>query len=83
MTSRMIANPAASRPAAAGSGAAAAPAVRVSGMRKRYGPVAALNGVDLDIEAGEFFTLLGPSGSGRSPGSSIPTAGGSSWAAGT
>jgi putative spermidine/putrescine transport system ATP-binding protein len=65
MTSRMIANPAASRPAAAGSGAAAAPAVRVSGMRKRYGPVTALDGVDLDIEAGEFFTLLGPSGSGK------------------
>ena len=65
MTSRMIANPAASRPAASGSGAAAAPAVRVSGMRKRYGPVTALDGVDLDVEAGEFFTLLGPSGSGK------------------
>src|SRR5262249_52481171 len=65
MTSRMIANPAASRPAAAGSGAAAAPAVRVTGVRKRYGPVTALDGVDLDIEAGEFFTLLGPSGSGK------------------
>jgi putative spermidine/putrescine transport system ATP-binding protein len=65
MTSRMIANPAAPRPAAAGSGAAAAPAVRVSGIRKRYGPVTALDGVDLDIEAGEFFTLLGPSGSGK------------------
>jgi putative spermidine/putrescine transport system ATP-binding protein len=61
----MIANPAASRPAAAGSGAEAAPAVRVTGVRKKYGAVTALDGVDLDIEPGEFFTLLGPSGSGK------------------
>jgi putative spermidine/putrescine transport system ATP-binding protein len=61
----MIANPAASEPAAADSGTAAAPAVRVVGVRKRYGSVTALAGVDLTIRAGEFFTLLGPSGSGK------------------
>ena len=61
----MIANPAASEPAAAGPGTAAAPAVRVAAVRKRYGAVTALDGVDLTIEAGEFFTLLGPSGSGK------------------
>jgi putative spermidine/putrescine transport system ATP-binding protein len=61
----MIANPAASEPAAADSGTAAAPAVRVAGVRKRYGSVTALAGVDLTIRAGEFFTLLGPSGSGK------------------
>ena len=39
--------------------------VRVTGLRKRYGDVTAVDGVDLDIERGEFFTLLGPSGSGK------------------
>jgi putative spermidine/putrescine transport system ATP-binding protein len=40
-------------------------AVRVRALRKNYGPVVALDGVDLDIGNGEFFTLLGPSGSGK------------------
>jgi putative spermidine/putrescine transport system ATP-binding protein len=61
----MIANPAASRPASPGDGAGAGLAVRVAGLRKRYGTVTALDGVDLDIRTGEFFTLLGPSGSGK------------------
>ena len=39
--------------------------VRVSGLRKSYGDVAAVDGVDLEIARGEFFTLLGPSGSGK------------------
>src|SRR5690348_13554588 len=41
------------------------PAIRVRGLRKNYGPVVALDSVDLTIERGEFFTLLGPSGSGK------------------
>jgi putative spermidine/putrescine transport system ATP-binding protein len=40
-------------------------AIRVRGLRKSYGPVAAIDDVDLDIMRGEFFTLLGPSGSGK------------------
>ncbi|MDQ1572118.1 MAG: iron(III) transport system ATP-binding protein [Actinomycetota bacterium] len=40
--------------------------VRVRGVRKRYGAVEALAGIDLDIEAGKFMVLLGPSGSGKS-----------------
>src|SRR2546427_5454611 len=44
---------------------AAAPAVRLTGIRRVYGDVVAVAGVDLDIPAGEFFTLLGPSGSGK------------------
>ena len=43
----------------------AAPAVQLVGVRKSYGDVAAVDGVDLEIEAGEFFTMLGPSGSGK------------------
>jgi len=39
--------------------------VRLLGVRKTYGDVVAVDGVELEIEAGEFFTLLGPSGSGK------------------
>ena len=39
--------------------------VRVSGLRKSYGDVKAVDGVDLEIGRGEFFTMLGPSGSGK------------------
>ncbi|WP_329252933.1 ABC transporter ATP-binding protein [Actinoallomurus sp. NBC_01490] len=41
-------------------------AVRVRGLRKRYGDVDAVNGVDLDIPRGEVFALLGPNGAGKS-----------------
>ncbi|SEF94470.1 ABC-2 type transport system ATP-binding protein [Actinacidiphila yanglinensis] len=41
-------------------------AVRVRGLRKRYGDVVALDGLDLDIRAGEVFGLLGPNGAGKS-----------------
>jgi putative spermidine/putrescine transport system ATP-binding protein len=44
---------------------ATAPAVRLSGIRRAYGDVVAVDGVDLDIASGEFFTMLGPSGSGK------------------
>jgi putative spermidine/putrescine transport system ATP-binding protein len=39
--------------------------VRVTGLRKHYGDVTAVDGVDLEIGRGEFFTMLGPSGSGK------------------
>jgi ABC-type Fe3+/spermidine/putrescine transport system ATPase subunit/spermidine/putrescine-binding protein len=61
----MITVPGPAQPAAAGDRAAAAPAVHVEGLWKRYGDVTALAGVDLAVRAGEFFTLLGPSGSGK------------------
>jgi ABC-2 type transport system ATP-binding protein len=34
----------------------------VRGLRKSYGDVAAVDGVDLDIYQGEVFALLGPKG---------------------
>ena len=39
--------------------------VRLTGLRKAYGAVVAVDGVDLDVGRGEFFTMLGPSGSGK------------------
>lgn len=60
----MIAEPD-SAPPAAGGPASAQVAVRVTGLRKHYGEVAAVHDLDLTIAAGEFFTLLGPSGSGK------------------
>ncbi|WP_264843008.1 ABC transporter ATP-binding protein [Caldinitratiruptor microaerophilus] len=39
--------------------------VRLEGVRKEYGPVQAVRGVDLEVRRGEFLTLLGPSGCGK------------------
>ena len=41
------------------------PDVRLSGVRKTYGDVVAVDRVDLEIRRNEFFTMLGPSGSGK------------------
>ncbi len=39
-------------------------AISLLGLRKSFGPVTAVDGVDLEILDGEFFSMLGPSGSG-------------------
>jgi putative spermidine/putrescine transport system ATP-binding protein len=44
---------------------AAAADVVLTGIRKTYGDVVAVESVDLEIAGGEFFTMLGPSGSGK------------------
>lgn len=40
--------------------------VQVRGLRKRFGELEVLRGVDLDIKPGEIFVIMGPSGSGKS-----------------
>ncbi|HEX8519742.1 MAG TPA: amino acid ABC transporter ATP-binding protein [Pseudonocardia sp.] len=40
--------------------------VSVRGIRKRFGDVEVLRGIDLDVEPGTVCCLLGPSGSGKS-----------------
>jgi cystine transport system ATP-binding protein len=41
------------------------PAVELVDVTKSFGPVTAVDHVDLRIENGEFFSMLGPSGSGK------------------
>ncbi len=41
-------------------------AVRIRGLRKTYGELTAIGGLDLDIARGETFALLGPNGAGKS-----------------
>ncbi|HFB83397.1 MAG TPA: ATP-binding cassette domain-containing protein, partial [Thermodesulfatator sp.] len=42
------------------------PAVVIRGLRKRYGRIEALGGLDLEIPKGEIFGLIGPDGAGKS-----------------
>ena len=41
------------------------PAIEIKGLKKSYGDVHALDGVDIKINKGEFFGLLGPNGAGK------------------
>ena len=43
----------------------AIPKLRADKISKRYGPVTALEPIDLNVAAGELLTVLGPSGSGK------------------
>ncbi len=40
--------------------------VTIEGIRKYFGPLAALDGVDLEVSEGEVVSIIGPSGSGKS-----------------
>src|SRR5208282_6643085 len=41
------------------------PAIFVRELRKAYGPVEAVRGLDFEIQTGEVFGLLGPNGAGK------------------
>jgi ABC-2 type transport system ATP-binding protein len=41
------------------------PVLAVKNLAKNYGPLMALDGLDLSVEAGQTFGLLGPNGSGK------------------
>ncbi|MER8046451.1 amino acid ABC transporter ATP-binding protein [Streptomyces sp. NPDC094032] len=42
------------------------PMVKAEGVHKSYGPAHILRGIDLEVQNGEVFCLVGPSGSGKS-----------------
>jgi len=44
---------------------AGVPAVEARGLVRRFGDVAAVAGIDLDVPAGSFFGLVGPNGAGK------------------
>ncbi len=44
----------------------ATPAIEMEGLTKRYGSVAAVDGLDLTVEPGETYGFLGPNGAGKS-----------------
>jgi ABC-2 type transport system ATP-binding protein len=43
----------------------AEPAIRVRGLRKSYGSLEAVAGIDLEVARGDVFALLGPNGAGK------------------
>ncbi|MBN2199358.1 MAG: ABC transporter ATP-binding protein [Candidatus Aminicenantes bacterium] len=62
-------------------------AVRVEGLRKRFGRVTALNGLSLSVESGSLFGFLGPNGAGKTTAIRILTGlagadGGRAWLSG-
>ena len=40
--------------------------IKIRNLSKKYGDINVFENIDLDIEKGEFVTLLGPSGCGKS-----------------
>jgi polar amino acid transport system ATP-binding protein len=42
------------------------PIVSIRGVRKSYGDLEVLHGIDLDVQKGEVILIIGPSGSGKS-----------------
>jgi ABC-2 type transport system ATP-binding protein len=53
-------------------GGGAAVVIAASDLCKRYGPVSAVDGVDLRVEAGDIYALLGLNGAGKTTTIPIP-----------
>src|SRR5438445_13042408 len=45
---------------------ASAPLIHARGLRKEFGTLTAVDGIDFDVEPGEAFGFLGPNGAGKS-----------------
>src|SRR5258708_5409466 len=43
----------------------------LTGVRKKFGKITALDGLDLEVRRGELFAVLGPNGAGKSTAISI------------
>ena len=41
------------------------PVVRAQALRKQYGELVAVDGIDLEVNPGEIFGLIGPDGAGK------------------
>ena len=39
--------------------------IEINGLKKKFGTINAVDGVDLRIRKGELFSLLGPNGAGK------------------
>ncbi len=57
--------PGSSGPSGSRGGPHAIPAIEATALRKSYGDVRVLGGVDLRVERGTVFSLLGPNGAGK------------------
>jgi len=44
---------------------ASTPVISIRGLRKAYGEVEAVRGIDLEVQRGEIFAFLGPNGAGK------------------
>ncbi len=53
------------RPAATGPGQALSPAIAAQGLTKRYGPLAAVEGLSMTVPRGAIVGFLGPNGAGK------------------
>lgn len=58
--------PAATEPSTAEASVAAEPLLAIDGLSVRYGHVSAVNGASLSVAAGEFVTVVGANGAGKS-----------------